>query len=100
MEITTFYAMKKNKQTILIIALFLIAILSASCQKTWEQLKKDVQTTDRNYYIEQYSGGTLIATFNFNGTLNSSENSDGVYFYRGDTLIELSGDMIIKSKKK
>lgn len=93
--------MKTNfKQKLVVAILLLVAISATSCQKTWEQLKKDVQTTDRNYQIEQYSGGKLIATFKFSGTLNSSEGSDGVYFYRGDTLVELSGDLIIKSTKK
>lgn len=93
--------MKTIKSQRLLAALLIIAALTlSSCQKTWESLKKDIQTTDRNYEIEQYSGGKLIATHKFKGTLNDSEGSDGVYFYKGDTLIELSGDMIIKSTKK
>ena len=62
-------------------------------------MKKHYQTTDRNYHIEQYSGGKLIATYDFVGTLNDSEGSDGYCFYKSDTLIELSGDLIIKSTK-
>jgi len=93
--------MKAIKTQRLYVALLIIAAISlTSCQKWWESIKKDVQTTDRNYEIEQYSGGKLIATYKFTGTLNDSEGSDGVYFYKGDTLIELSGNMIIKSTKK
>ena len=84
----------------LFVALLIIATISlSSCQKTWESLKKGLQTTDRNYEIEQYSGGRLIAVYKFRGILNDSEGSDGCYFYKGDTLVELSGDLIIKSTK-
>lgn len=89
-----------KKQRLFAVLLVIAAISLASCQKGWESLKKNIQTSDRNYEIEQYSGGKLIATHKFKGTLNDSENSDGVYFYKGDTLIELSGDLIIKSTKK
>ena len=91
---------KLKKEKLFFGLLIIVAILLTSCQKTWESLKKDIQTTDRNYEIEQYSGGKLIARYKFNGTLNDSDGSDGFYFYKGDTLVELSGDLIIKSTKK
>jgi hypothetical protein len=75
----------------------LFAFSLTSCQKSWERWSKNVQITDRNYVIEQYSGGKLIATYQFRGTLNDSEGSDGYYFYKDDTLFEISGDLIIKS---
>jgi len=80
--------------------LFIVAILLlSSCQRFAERFKKGFQTTDRNYIIEQFSGGKLIKTYSFKGTLNDSEGSDGFYFYNGDTLVELSGELIIKSTK-
>jgi hypothetical protein len=53
----------------------------------------------RNYHIEQYSGGRLIQVYDFHGALNDSENSDGYYFFQKDTLVEISGDIVIKSWK-
>jgi hypothetical protein len=80
--------------------LFIAAmLLLSSCQRFAERFKKGFQTTDRNYIIEQFSGGKLIKTYSFKGTLNDSEGSDGFYFYNGDTLVELSGELIIKSTK-
>jgi len=80
------------------IVVFIIAImLLTSCQKSIESFKKGFQTTDRNYIIEQYSGGELIGKYKFKGTLNDSENSDGYYFFEQDTLVEISGDIIIRS---
>jgi hypothetical protein len=72
-------------------------LLLSSCQKSIEGFKKNFQTTDRDYVIEQFSGGKLVKTYKFTGTLNDSEGSDGFYFYNRDTLVELSGDLIIKS---
>ena len=46
-----------------------------------------------------YSGGDTVFYDRFNGIINNSEGSDGVYYYKGDTLIEVSGDYIIKSTK-
>ena len=82
----------KNKLLIIASIVFL-----SSCQKIVEATKKDFQTSNRKYIIEQFSGGKLIRTYNFTGTLNDSEYSDGYYFFKGDTLIEISGDVIIKS---
>jgi|688.fasta_scaffold632848_1 hypothetical protein len=72
-------------------------LLLSSCQKSIEGFKKNFQTTDRDYVIEQFSGGKLVKTYKFTGTLNDSKGSDGFYFYNRDTLVELSGDLIIKS---
>ena len=72
-------------------------LLLSSCQKSIEGFKKNFQTTDRDYVIEQFSGGKLVKTYKFTSTLNDSKGSDGFYFYNRDTLVELSGDLIIKS---
>ncbi len=75
-----------------------IAFFTTSCQKSCTAMQKRYSGS-RNYHIEQYSGGRLIQSHDFYGTLNDSENSDGYYFFRQDTLIEISGDIIIKSWK-
>ena len=87
--------MKTNKIIIVGISLLILS----SCQKPFEYFKKNYQTTKRNYSIKQYSGGVLIGTYEFRGTLNDSEGSDGYYFYKGKELVEISGDIIIKSTK-
>lgn len=88
--------MKKIK----ILLLILIAgAIFTSCRKGIESIRKGFQTSNRNYQIELYSGGKLIKTYEFRGILNDAENSDGYYFYKNDTLIEISGDLEIKSVK-
>ena len=72
---------------------------TVSCKRAWERVRKKTQTSDRNYVIDQYSGGVLVGHYEFNGMLNDSEGSDGYYFYQDKTLIELSGDLVIKSTK-
>lgn len=92
----------KKRSLILLVAIVGVLMFS-SCQRSWESLNRGVQATDRNYEIEQYSGGVLICTYKFHGMLNSSENSDGYYWYMktdaGKILYEVSGDLKIKSWK-
>ena len=87
------------KRILITITAVALRISATSCQKTFEGMRKSFQTTDRNYQIEQYSGGVLIKTWEFRGILNDSEGSDGYYFYDGRTLVELSGDLVIMSTK-
>lgn len=79
------------------ILLFIILLSLSGCQKGCSKLNKNLQMSARSYQIKQYSGGKCIAEYNFNGILNDSEGSDGYYFFKGDTLVEVSGDLIIKS---
>lgn len=46
-----------------------------------------------------FSGGKVVFSDKFEGILNNSETSDGVYYYKGDSLIEISGDYTVKSTK-
>ena len=90
------------KRKLKIILISLSFFLLCSCERTKESITKEsiikgIQIKKRDYYIEQYSGGKLIKTYEFNGMLNDSQSSDGYYFYRNDTLYELSGDLVIKS---
>ncbi len=88
-----------KKKHFLYLILVVTILTATSCQKTWESLKKNVQTSSRNYEIKQYSGGKLIGTYKFRGMLNDSESSDGYYFYMNGILHEISGDVVIKSTK-
>jgi len=87
-----------RKRAFLLIGI-LIMVSMTSCQKRWESIRKNTQTTDRNYVIDQYSGGILIGHYEFRGILNDSESSDGYYFYKNKELVELSGDLVIRSSK-
>lgn len=46
-----------------------------------------------------FSGGDTVFFDQPNTIINSSQNSDGIYYYKGDTLVEVSGDYILKSIK-
>lgn len=85
----------KKALIFLICASFLIGI--GGCARGCESCNRDFQTGNRTYHIEQYSGGKLIKEWKFDGILNNQENSDGYYFSIGDTLVEINGDMIVKS---
>jgi hypothetical protein len=76
-----------------LILIFLTGCTSRGCQR-W---KKEAEYDERHYHIEQYSGGKLVEQYDFHGILNDSKNSDGYFFFKGDTLIEVSGDIQIKS---
>ena len=81
-------------------ALMVLACISLSgCARTCNSLDRSFQTGSRNYHIEQYSGGQKINVYDFRGILDNQEGSDGFYFYKGDTLIEVSGTLLIKSTK-
>ncbi len=83
----------KNLLLLLILALF------CSCERSCQQLDRSLQTTSRDYEIIVYSGGRPVFHDEFRGIINDSENSDGIYYYKGDTLVEISGDYIYKSLK-
>lgn len=90
-----------NKYIFKILALVFIAslIISFGCARSCEKINRTFQTSDREYWVEMYSGGKLIKEYHFKGILNNQENSDGYYFYKNDTLIEIGGDVIVKSIK-
>lgn len=62
------------------------------CNRNW-------QTSNRQYNIKMYSGDTCVFDDNFYGIINQEENSDGIYYFKGDTLIEIGGNYVIKSDK-
>ena len=82
-----------------IIIYSLICISLTSCARSCQSFNKDFQTTDRNYEIIMYSGGDTVFYDKTKTIINPEQNSDGIYYYKEDTLIEVSGDYIIKSLK-
>lgn len=76
------------------------ALLStAGCARSCASFEKHNQTSKRNYEVIMYSGGDTVFYDNVRTMINSESNSDGIYYYKGDTLIEVSGDYILKSTK-
>ena len=69
----------------------------SSCQRSCASLERSVQVSSRYYEVKQYSDGRLIGYYRFKGILNNQEHSDGYYWYENDTLIEVSGDITVKS---
>lgn len=81
-------------------AIILIALLFTGCQRSCNAFNRGFQASERKYHIIQYSGGQVIAEYQFVGIVDNQENSDGYYFYYGDQLVEMSGDIIIRSTDK
>lgn len=83
-----------NKKITLIV---LLSIVLSSCQRGCQNFKRRTGTS-REYNIKMYSGGNAVYEDNFKGVVNE-ESGNGCFYYKGDTLVELSGDYILKSVK-
>jgi len=85
-----------KKRTLFIV----LAVLMTSCtQRACQSNKREFQTSDRQYDIKVYSGGKLIRHDNFRGIVNQEDSSDGMYYFKGDSLIETGGQYVIISSK-
>jgi len=73
---------------------FLTSCTQRGCQ-SWQ---RTTQFSARTYSITVYSGGDAVFTDTFHGIINGEEHTDGIYYFKGDTLVEVSGDYIIKSE--
>ena len=78
----------------LFLALLLVSV--TSCARTCESVNRNMQITDKQVKVQQYSGGKLINEWSFKGMVNSSQGSDGYYFTYQDSLIEVAGDIVIR----
>lgn len=80
------------------VALLILSIcLLTSCQRGCQRFSKNTQSSDRNYEVTMYSGGVIVFKDSFKGIVTENKTSDGVFYFKGDSLIEVSGDYIIKS---
>ena len=81
--------------------LIVIAIISGvGCtQRGCQSMNRNFQTSEREYDITVFSGGDTIFHDRFKGIINQEEHSDGLFYFKGDTLIELGGQYVIKSDK-
>lgn len=77
--------------------IFTAIITLTSCQRGCSKLSRTYEVSERFYTITMFSGGDTVFTDTFKGIVNNSESSDGVYYYKGENLIEVSGDYVIKS---
>ena len=74
-----------------------ISLILTSCQRGCTKMSRAVEVGDRNYSIIMFSGGDTVFVDHFRGMVNNSESSDGIYYFKGDKLIEVSGDYVITS---
>lgn len=86
--------MNRKVKNVMIIAM--LASLT-SCQRACTSFSRDIEVGERKYELEMYSGGKVVFTDEMDAMVNNSTSSDGIYYYKGDTLIEISGDYVLKS---
>lgn len=79
------------------LAVALLGVLATSCARQTAAWQRRFESKQRHYVVEQYSGGVKIREYHFTGILNDARKSDGYYWFVGDTLYEVSGDMVIRS---
>lgn len=79
------------------IIVFLMLFMMSCTQRGCQSLQREFQYTDRNYKITVYSGGKIVKIYQFRGILNQEQNSDGVFWFVGNELVEVSGDYIVES---
>ena len=75
------------------IALLLLVLSMTGCQRSCTQIERSIQTSERNYEVIMFSGGDTVFIDKFKGIINNSEHSDGIYYYKNDILVEVSGIM-------
>lgn len=83
------------KKRTFILAITVLAL--SSCARSCASFEKKHQVGKRKYQVTMYSGGDTVFQDNVTTIINSESNSDGIYYSKGDTLIELSGDYVLKS---
>lgn len=74
-----------------------LSVLLTGCQRSCMKMERNLQTTTRNYEVTLFSGGDTVFTDHFKGIINNSESSDGIYYYKDNVLIEVSGDYVVYS---
>jgi hypothetical protein len=77
--------------------IILIVVALSSCQRWTARVEKKYQVSERKYELTMFSGGQVVFKDSVKTIVNSEDNSDGIYYYKGDTLVEVSGDYVLKS---
>ena len=84
------------KRIFFLLTAIIILMSIVGCARGCGMIDREFQMTDKVTIVQQYSGGKLVNRWQFTGMVNSSSSSDGYYFTISDTLIEVSGDVVIK----
>lgn len=76
-----------------------VLLFSSCTARGCQSTQRGFSFSERNYTVKMYSGDSCVFSDKFHGIINQEEHSDGLYYYKGDTLIEIGGNYIIKSEK-
>jgi hypothetical protein len=74
-----------------------LTIALTGCSRSCEKASRNFESGNRVYEITVYSGGDVVFQDEFTGIINDAEGSNGCYYFKGDSLIEINGDYILKS---
>lgn len=85
----------KKQACIYLSLLGLFSCTTRQCQS----YQRNNQYSERNYEVKMWSGDSLVFHDKFHGIINQEEHSDGIYYFKGDTLIEVGGNYLITSEK-
>ncbi len=75
----------------------LMLLLTSCTQRGCQRWEKNTQYSERTYEVKMFSGGQVVFQDTFTGIVNGEEGTDGFYYFKQDTLIEISGDYTLKS---
>lgn len=81
----------------LVFAIACIASLASCTERERQRMARNSQVTDRSNEVLVFSGGNVVYRDNFRGIVNQEKESDGIFYFKGDTLVEISGDYVVKS---
>lgn len=80
-----------------IIYAVILCLSLSSCARSCQSFERGfADNTAKNTRVTLYSGGQVVKTWEFNGIINSSQQSDGYFFYVDGKLVEVSGDVVIE----
>lgn len=79
---------------------FLLVLLTSCTERGCQKFNKTMQFSPREYDITMFSGGDTVFHDHFTGIINGEEGTDGFFYMKGDSLIEISGDYTIRSADK
>ena len=85
------------KRTITKLTLLTAIVSLSSCARQCQKFERNTyDNKTHNVTVTHFSGGRPVGQWTFNGIINSSQSSDGYFFYYNGKLIEISGDVRIE----
>lgn len=79
------------------LSILALLALTSCTERGCQRFQKKTQFNPRNYEVMVFSGGDTVHVDRFRGIINGEEGTDGFYYFKGDTLVEVSGQYVIKS---